>query len=44
MQLPSDSDSEPELLDGLLDDKNIVEMDNMVMNMDKVVTVACAEQ
>lgn len=26
-----------------MDDKNIVEMNNMVMNMDKIVKVACAE-
>lgn len=25
----------------LLNDKNIIEMDNMVMNMDKIITVAC---
>ena len=31
-------------MDGLLDEKNIIEMDNMVMNMDKIITVACAEQ
>jgi len=31
-------------MDGLLDDKNIVEMDNMVMNMDKIVKVACFAQ
>jgi hypothetical protein len=30
-------------MDGLLDEKNIIEMDNMVMNMDKIITVACAE-
>lgn len=27
----------------LLNDKNIIEMDNMVMNMDKIITVACFE-
>jgi len=31
-------------MDGLLDDKNIVEMDNMVMNMDQIVKVACFAQ
>lgn len=30
-------------MDGLLDDKNIIEMDNMVMNMDKIIKVAFVE-
>lgn len=30
-------------MEGLLDEKNIIEMDNMVMNMDKIVKVSCIE-
>ncbi|CAD8162817.1 unnamed protein product [Paramecium pentaurelia] len=42
-QEKSSSSDEDDLMDGLLDDKNIIEMDNMVMNMDKIIKVACVE-
>ncbi|CAD8083559.1 unnamed protein product [Paramecium sonneborni] len=42
-QEKSSSSEEDDLMDGLLDDKNIIEMDNMVMNMDKIIKVACIE-
>ncbi|CAD8063325.1 unnamed protein product [Paramecium primaurelia] len=42
-QEKSSSSDEDDLMDGLLDDKNIIEMDNMVMNMDKIIKVACIE-
>jgi len=35
----SDENSTNGLLGGLLDDKNIIEINNMVMNMDKIVQV-----
>ncbi|CAD8126163.1 unnamed protein product [Paramecium sonneborni] len=43
-QESSSEDEQDEVIEELMDDKNIIEMDNMVMNMDKIITVACFAQ
>ncbi|CAD8105161.1 unnamed protein product [Paramecium primaurelia] len=43
-QESSSEEERDEVIEELMDDKNIIEMDNMVMNMDKIITVACFAQ